>query len=116
MAVKPYYNCEIKSEKSDENEIGDVSNLYGFENINPTVGPDKLYMGLHYINDSWLIKIQEDLNKTRKQGSKVRQFNVKMNQDYTLEVTSDTIKKGHKLLMKYFKKPVYKLIKKVSKK
>ena len=105
---------EDSDSEDDENFQGDVSNLYGFQNMNPTVGPPKIYMGVHFINDAKLITLQEDITQSRKPGSKSRSFNVKLNEDYTLEVTTKFIKKGHELLMKYFKKPVYEQITRVS--
>ena len=82
--------------------------------MNPKVGPNYLYMGLHFINDASLITMEQDINDDREPGLKERVYNVKLNKDYTLEVTADVIKKGHELLLKYFKKPVYNSVKKVT--
>ena len=70
-------------------------------------------MGLHFINDASLITIEQEIDEDKNVYNEYV-YNVKLNEDYTLEVTSDVIKKGHELLLKYFKKPVYKSVKKVN--
>ena len=100
---------------NESDDVSDVSDLTRFMSLDPSKGQyKKLYMGAHFINDSQLITIQEDIKKSKRRGSKGRSTNVQIQDNYTV-VCIKNIKCGHELLMEYFRPHEYSLVKKCEK-